>query len=493
MDRVRVHIALSVLVLSSLLVGCSTVSEDAIAVVDDRVLTVEEAAQLLAPHEGFANVAESVRSLAEMWIEFVAVGQAFQEDPTLAGVDVSPILEVQARQPSILALRDQVIEADTALTPEAVYDAYLEENPGTRVRAHHILLTLPPGAPASERDTLRAVGERLREQIARGGDFEALARGYSGDPATADAGGDLGEFGRGEMVPEFEDAVFSLEEGELSGVVETGYGFHIIRLDERVDPEFEEVQDQVRAREQNRIQSRAESIYLEEVEESVDLRLVDGAVDRFREIASNPGLEPSGAGEALVEYSGGEVTAGELREYLLLQPREVAVQVRTTDAAQLEQLLRNLARQEVMLLEAERLEVAPQEPDRLATAGQIRQQASVAAATIGLARVIEETGSVTEAARRTLVDVLRGDQQMMSFGPAVGALRLAHDTQVFPERFARVVSRVAEIRSSPDYEPFTREAPEAASPQAPQSSDGALPATPDSDPDPSDTAPSTPN
>ncbi|MBN1585483.1 peptidyl-prolyl cis-trans isomerase [Candidatus Uhrbacteria bacterium] len=79
------------------------------------------------------------------------------------------------------------------------------------------------------------IGERVdsvREKIEDGGDFGALASEYSDDTASAANGGDLGWFGRGEMVPEFESAAFSMEPGEVSPPIKTQFGYHIIRVEE---------------------------------------------------------------------------------------------------------------------------------------------------------------------------------------------------------------------------------------------------------------------
>jgi peptidyl-prolyl cis-trans isomerase D len=93
------------------------------------------------------------------------------------------------------------------------------------VRASHILLTLP-SSDARER------GEEILEELRAGADFAELAKEHSEDPASAVNGGDVGFFGRGAMVPEFENAAFSLEPGEISDLVTTDYGFHIIKVTE---------------------------------------------------------------------------------------------------------------------------------------------------------------------------------------------------------------------------------------------------------------------
>ncbi|MCA1555152.1 MAG: peptidyl-prolyl cis-trans isomerase, partial [Acidobacteria bacterium] len=79
----------------------------------------------------------------------------------------------------------------------------------------------------------KAKAEELLAQLRAGGDFNALAKEFSVDPSNKDRGGDLGWFGRGMMVKPFEDAAFALKPGELSGIVETQFGYHIIKLDER--------------------------------------------------------------------------------------------------------------------------------------------------------------------------------------------------------------------------------------------------------------------
>src|SRR4030095_2016686 len=79
----------------------------------------------------------------------------------------------------------------------------------------------------------RAKAEDILKRLKAGEDFVALAKQYSTDPGSKENGGDLGWFGRGRMVPEFEKAAFALQPGQRSEVVESPFGFHIIRVDER--------------------------------------------------------------------------------------------------------------------------------------------------------------------------------------------------------------------------------------------------------------------
>lgn len=94
------------------------------------------------------------------------------------------------------------------------------------VRLAQILLT--PSPSQSDRDSLRELAERIDIRAKAGDDFTLLAQAYSSD-ASGKNGGDLGWFQRGQMVPEFEKAAFALQPGEVSDVVETRYGYHIIK------------------------------------------------------------------------------------------------------------------------------------------------------------------------------------------------------------------------------------------------------------------------
>ncbi len=99
-----------------------------------------------------------------------------------------------------------------------------------RIHASHILLMYAGSEGSSverSKDCALAEINGLRDQLAEGADFADIAEKHS-DCASAASGGELGEFAKGEMVPEFEEAAFALKPGGTSAVVETGFGFHLI-------------------------------------------------------------------------------------------------------------------------------------------------------------------------------------------------------------------------------------------------------------------------
>jgi len=99
------------------------------------------------------------------------------------------------------------------------------------VHAQHILVAVPDGASEHEKAAAKAkAGDILKQVQAKGADFNKLAAKYSDDPSNRDHGGDLGSFGRGQMIKPFEDAVFAMKSGEIR-IVETKFGFHVVKLD----------------------------------------------------------------------------------------------------------------------------------------------------------------------------------------------------------------------------------------------------------------------
>jgi len=117
---------------------------------------------------------------------------------------------------------------------KAFYDENKEDfNKPEQVKASHILVKVDPAATPEQKAAAKAKAEGLLKQAKAGGDFAALAKENSDDPGSKIKGGDLGFFDRGTMVKEFADAAFALKVGDISGVIETQYGYHIIKATDR--------------------------------------------------------------------------------------------------------------------------------------------------------------------------------------------------------------------------------------------------------------------
>ena len=153
-----------------------------------------------------------------------------------------------------------VLDVDTVKKSISINEAdlktYYEQNVqrlsgAEERRASHILITSPKTAPAADRQKAKAKAEELLAAVKKSPDtFADLARKNSQDPGSAPNGGDLDFFARGAMVKPFEDAAFSMKKGEISAVVESEFGYHIIRLTDIKTPKqrsFEEMKPELEA------------------------------------------------------------------------------------------------------------------------------------------------------------------------------------------------------------------------------------------------------
>ncbi|CRL12744.1 foldase protein PrsA [Phaeobacter italicus] len=179
--------------------------------------------------------------------------------------EVPKYVELSLENESRSLLAADVIEKvmENAATEEEVRAAYEEQysdgNGGDEFNASHILVE-------SEEDA-----EEIRAELEEGADFATTARERSTGPSGPN-GGELGWFTKGRMVPEFEEAVIALSAGEISAPVQTQFGWHVIKLNERrksAAPEFAEIRDQLAAQ-----------IREEAVEESVRTLTTEAEIER---------------------------------------------------------------------------------------------------------------------------------------------------------------------------------------------------------------------
>lgn len=153
------------------------------------------------------------------------------------GFDEKQYAEFVKRQLSIRRLVEKEVTSGVAVSDEEIHALY-ESRPDLfqdppQVHARHILVKVEEGASPAARQKARRQADRILAMARKkGADFGELARKHSQD-GSAPSGGDLGFFGRAQMLKPFEEAAFALEPGQLSGVVETAYGFHVIQCLER--------------------------------------------------------------------------------------------------------------------------------------------------------------------------------------------------------------------------------------------------------------------
>jgi peptidyl-prolyl cis-trans isomerase C len=157
---------------------------------------------------------------------------------------------------------------------EADMKDYYAKNPDQfrGVRASHILIR-PEGFDDASKKKARARIDDLLKQARAGSDFGDLARKNSAD-GSAQAGGDLGYFTKEAMVPEFSKAAFALEPGQISDVVETQFGYHIIKVTEKKELQFPEVAEKLRGMLTERRQGEAQEAFIKSLKDKARIEVL---------------------------------------------------------------------------------------------------------------------------------------------------------------------------------------------------------------------------
>jgi hypothetical protein len=429
-------------------------SGDLLARAGDHELTVSEAVAMLAPEVGLPDRPEVVLAVADLWIDYTLLASAAAADSTLQGVDLQPLIEQQQEIEMISQLRDKAVQVDTAIAEEEVQRRFAQEAPGARVRARHILLSPPEGATPFQRDSVRAAADELLKRVRAGEKFETLATQFSQDPGSAVQGGDLGFFERGTMVGAFDSVAFALEPGQVSDIVATPFGYHIIRVEEKQTPGLEELGPQFRQQLVAERVMRAESTFVAGIEERAQLEVVEGAAGLTREVAKNPLARMGGRAlrRELVKYDGGSLTVGELREFLQTMEPAFRQQVdQATDEQIVDRLLKALAQRELLVAEAGRQGIQANTVRQDSMLTMVRASFVDAARSLGLLSIQSLEGesreqTIERAVNALLLSILKGQRDVIPLGSVAFTLRQQYPAEIFQPAVERVVQGIQTVR-----------------------------------------------
>ena len=219
--------------------------------------TVNE--QFIGLKAQFPNEAEFNKALTRMNLTEASIKEKLERDLTLK------------------KLIDDEVAPGVKLTDIEVR-AFYDNNPEAfkqpeRVKASHILIKVDPQADTSQKAEAKKKIDLVQAKLQKGEDFGALAKEYSEGP-SGPKGGDLGYFTRGQMAKPFEDAAFALKPGEVSGVVETRFGYHLIKVTDK-KPETIMPYDDVKERleqflKQRKMQEQI-NVYVKRLEENAKI------------------------------------------------------------------------------------------------------------------------------------------------------------------------------------------------------------------------------
>jgi hypothetical protein len=326
-------------------VACAAAdSPDVAAKAGGQQLSVTRLADILGNSQ--APLEKDVaRTIAELWVNYQLAGVAAAKNDSLTDVKaMDAALWSNIDNIRVKKFYDNVSKGWDSLSPGPDEQRY---NNGEALAARHILVKVDQGATPEQMAAAKKKAEGIRAE-ATAANFSKLAA-KSDEPGAAERGGDLGLFGKGTMVPEFEKAVASIKPGEISPVVQTSFGYHVIYR-----PTYAEVAEKFAPIAKQRNLVMAESTYLSKLETSNAVKLESGIAVKAKAIARNP-LGYGKDNSKLATYKGGELTAAEFADWVGAYPptSQIRPQLLSAPDTLVEKFVKQIVRNELVLKQAD--------------------------------------------------------------------------------------------------------------------------------------------
>jgi len=289
------------------------------------------------------------KSIANVWVDYQLLGYAAAHNDSLS----DPKQIDDAMWPAIATLKAkkwyEIVSKGWGV--EDTTAAQRQWESGQILAADHILL-LTQGMNDTQKAGVKKKIDAIRARVTPA-NFADIAKTNSQDQATAKSGGSLGLFPRGSMVPEFESALLALKPGQISPVIQTQYGYHIIRR-----PTYEQIKGQLLQASKGRSVAVAESTYLAKLEQSGKIEVKKGAVATVRALGNDPDAYRRD-NTVLATSTAGEFTTSRLVGWLETLPPQARVldQIRQSPDSLLVQLVRNFVKNELVLKQADSAKV----------------------------------------------------------------------------------------------------------------------------------------
>lgn len=285
------------------------------------------------------------RTIAELWVNYQLAGVAAAKNDSLTDMKaMDAALWSNIDNIRVKKFYDEVSKGWDSLSPGPDEQRY---NNGEAYAARHILVKVDQGATPEQMAAARKKAEAIRAE-ATPANFSKLAA-KSDEPGAAERGGDLGLFNKGTMVPEFEKAVAATKPGEISPVIQTSFGFHVIYR-----PTYAEMAEKFAPIAKQRNIVMAESTYLTKLETSNQVKLESGIATKAKAIARNP-LGYAKDNDKLATYKGGELTAAEFADWVGAYPpsSQIRPQLLSAPDTLVEKFVKQIVRNELVLKQAD--------------------------------------------------------------------------------------------------------------------------------------------
>ncbi len=392
------------------------------------------------------------KSIANVWVDYQLLGVAAAHNDSLN----DPKLIDEAMWPAIANLKASkwynIVSKNWGVVDSAA--AQRQWASGDILAADHILL-LTQGMTDAQKAVVKKRADAIRAKV-NSATFDSTARASSQDQQSARQGGSLGIFPKGSMVPEFEKALRALKPGEISPVIQTQYGYHIIRR-----PTYDQVKSQLLLASKGRSVAAAESTYLAGLEKGGKIEVKKDAAATVRAIGNDPDAHRRD-NTVLATSTAGKFTASRLIGWLETLPPNARVldQIKQAPDSLLIGMVRRFANNELVLKQADSagVKIDPAEIDQLRASfvNAVKQ----GWAQLGVTPALLQDSAKSESDREKLAAKRIDDyftkmvQEQAPFvavpTPVATALRQKYSYAFNDAGFDRVVEQAAKIRNSAD-------------------------------------------
>ena len=349
----RAGVLSAVLAVAAGLTGCSNFRDlfsahaDVAAEAAGMELPAERLAGILAGASGRQKIThEAAEFVAGTWVEYALFAQAVAQNklPT-DSVSVAEALWPEISELKGTHFHDTLMASRTALSDTAADSLY--RAPDVRV-LQHILFGVRPNAEPAVRGATRRKAEGTLTRLKGGANFESLAAQLSEDPGSKADSGYLPPSPRGRYVPVFDSVGWALAPGQMSGLVETPFGFHIIRR-----PPLAQARDRLAGYLQERAGVQLDSLFMDSLATANQIEVLESAPATMRTATQSPD-DSRKSDKALTRFKGGELTVKDYLRWVRALPPQYGAQLRSANDSMLTQFARVLSQNVLLLREAEK-------------------------------------------------------------------------------------------------------------------------------------------
>ncbi len=444
----------------TLLTACEGLKEaltahvDVVARAAGQELSVTRLADLLGNAKVPVPVTkENAQIVADLWRNYQLLGYAAAHGDSLndkKSIDaaVGPLM-ANMRLRKLMDTISKSFKVDTG--SEAEYNQGAHD----LFAARHILFAYPTPATQTQKDSVKKVAQGVLPQV-NAKNFAAMATKYSNDPGSKTRGGDLGVFQKTQMVPQFGNAVAALKPGQISGLVESPYGFHIIQREP-----YAEAKAQFSNMFGGNARQAAESTYLTNLEKSSNIEVKSSAPATAKAAAADmPSHRKDNA--VLATFKGGDLTAAQFVGWLQTFPPQsrITQQLQQAPDSLVKTFIKSVARNEVMLKQADSLHIQPSPEEQAQIYTDFSQLVNNVWQSLGVdpkalsdsAKTASERERVAAARVESFLDrVLSGQAQPVGVPtPLQTLIQDKYESSVNPAGVDRAVERAVKVRASAD-------------------------------------------